>query len=707
MAKANVPPALLTLIDVGELEALEDEWMRLIAEKPPDVVGLAAAAQRVSAGESGDSDHAAFLLDLFDEQLKGRKAWRLRLELLRHAGPLLVGEDGSVHDEIVATLEKLYHDREILAGMLEEVGFGKATHDVKKTWEKVERIHALMPYDLGTIVAMEGRGVGRVADVNLQLSSFKVEFFTGSPLNVGFRAAPKMLDPLPEEHILRRKIEQPEEIAKLAKDDPPALLRVVLLSRGREMAAGEVRADLAGIVSDSRWASWWNAARKHPQVVVHGKGRQTYSWAESEDHALDAVWSAFEAAGPRKKIDLLRREGERDPDLASRMADNLSALAAEAVDEDPGLAFELACSLDRAGHAPDPDDPWSPASLMASSEKKVLALLDGVEDRTARETAYREVRKRREDWARVYLARLPREEETKLVEPLVAELAEDDDETTAKELGRFLDRLLVQPQKSPTAFVWFAESAAEDGELRRRNPLRLLQHLFAAVGREEFASYRVRLRALVEKGSTAALAIRDLGDDQAPAAREALHRAGYLESYERDELERVLLLRFPAIDGESQTADVLWATADSIAAKRAELDDITKKELPANRTAIQVAREMGDLRENFEYKAARQRHEYLSARATQLNGDLNRARPIDFSVVDPSKVRVGTKVKLAGANGDERVLTVLGPWESAPENGIISYESDLAQKLLGKGVGEEIEGKEGKETVAEIEVAKV
>ena len=706
MAKAKVPIELLGPIEAGDLEALEDEWMRRIGERPPNVAALAAAARRIASGEDGDPGQARFLLELFDEQLRQRTAWRLRLDLLRESGWLLFGDAAEVHAEIVASLEKLYADREIFRGMLEEVGLGRATHDLPKTWEKVERIHALMPYDLGTIVAMAGRGVGRVADVNFQLSSFKVDFVAGRSLNVGFRAAPKMLEALPAEHILRRKVEEPEAIAALADDDPPGLLHVVLESRGREMTAGEVRADLAGVVSDSRWTSWWSAARKHPQVVVHGKGRQTYAWAATEDHALDAVWSAFAAGAPRKKIDLLRREGERDADLAARMADGLARLAAAAAHHDPGLAFEIAGALERAGRPPDDGDAYAPAALLDGSEKRLQELLDGVEDRAARERAYREVRQRRDDWQRLFAARLPREEEPRALDYLIDELTAAGGEAS-KELGRFLDRLLVQPQRTPAAFVWFVERAVVDPALRRRNPLRLLQHLFSAVGREEFAPYRVRLRAQVEKGGTAALAIGDLGDGHARAAREALHRAGYLEPYERDELERLLLLRFASLEDESAASEALWATAASIAAKRAELDRITRVELPENRTAIRVAREMGDLRENFEYKAARQRHEYLSALATKLNADLNRARPIDFTVVDPGQVRVGTRVRLAGADGAERTLTVLGPWESEPEKGVISYESDLAQKLLGKGVGEGIESGAGKETVAAIEVAEV
>jgi len=124
-----------------------------------------------------------------------------------------------------------------------------------------------------------------------------------------------------------------------------------------------------------------------------------------------------------------------------------------------------------------------------------------------------------------------------------------------------------------------------------------------------------------------------------------------------------------------------------VEAKRAELHQIMSVEIPANRKAIEEARAMGDLRENFEYKSARQRHEYLNARAASLNGDLQRVRLIEPTGMDTSEVRIGTVAHLTGTAG-KRTMTILGPWESKPEEDIISYESDLAKDLLGGKPGD-------------------
>src|SRR5947209_20080550 len=89
-------------------------------------------------------------------------------------------------------------------------------------------------------------------------------------------------------------------------------------------------------------------------------------------------------------------------------------------------------------------------------------------------------------------------------------------------------------------------------------------------------------------------------------------------------------------------AEPVYATAESLEKKRAELTNLKTVEIPANSRALQAAREMGDLRENFEYKAARQRAEYLSARVGELASEISRVRIVDPAAVDTSAVRVGT-----------------------------------------------------------------
>jgi transcription elongation GreA/GreB family factor len=661
-------------LEKGDFEAIEGDWLTRLEQDAADLdyfVGVARAL--VGTGEEA---RARSLLELLDEQLRESGRWAARLQLLKRAGALFLATE-KLHPTVAATLGKLYGDRSIYKALYEAVGLHRAPGDIPKTWEKVERLESLLAFDVGTVVAMEGKGVGRVVEANLGLESFKVDFERIRGLTVGFKAAPKLLRPLVPEHVLRRKLEEPAALKALS---PPELLQVALQSYDRPLTAGEIRDILAGIVSEAQWTAWWAASRKHPQVVASGSGaRQTYRWADSSGDALESVWKAFERSEPRKKIERLRREGPRDAGLRDRMAASLAAAAEEALDSDPGLGFEIWFAIERSGARIDADADWSPDRLLAHHPQEVFA---GIEDRLLRERAYTMVRERREDWPAIYRDAMTRESDPRALDLLADGLVQGG----PRELDRFLDGLLAQPHRNPAAFTWLAERAAVDEQLRSRNPLRLLQQIFASMARDEFAPYRLRLLALAESGGTVPRLLNHLTADQAVQAEDAIHRASNLEPYQREQLTNAIQLRFQGLRTETGPA-ALYATREAVEAKRAELQQILAVEIPANRKAIAEARALGDLRENFEYKSARQRHEYLNARAAALNSDLSRVRLIETAGMDTSEVRIGTRVQLADGS-DQRALTILGPWESQPEEDVISYESDLARELLGRKAGD-------------------
>ncbi len=658
----------------GEFEAIEGEFLANMAKDPSDLDYFIGVARALTG--TGQDDRGRLLLDMLDEQLRESGRWDVRRKLLQRAGTLLLPTPEKLHSSILATLKRLYGERSIFQGLADAVGLQRATTDIPKTWEKVEKLESLLAFDVGTVVAMEGKGVGRIAEANLGLESFKVDFERIKGMTVGFKAAAKLLQPLTTEHVLRRKLEDPKGLSVLS---PPELLKVTLLSYDRPLTAGEVRDIVTGIVSESGWTSWWSAARKHSHVVATGTGsRQTYRWAESGADAVESLWKAFEKADPRKKIERLKRDGARDPGLRARMAENLERVAAALAAQDPGLAFEVWFALERTGGAPE-DVSWSPDSLLELRD--VARIFNGIEDRLLRERAYVMVRERRNDWPDIYRQAMTKEPDPRALDLLADGLADE----APKELDRILDTLFAQPQRNAAAFTWMAERAAVDETLRSRTPLRFLQQILSAPSRDEFAPYRVRFQALSESGGTVPRLLAHLSADQATQAEEAVQRSPTLEPYQRQQLTNAIHLRFPA-NRKDTGPEAFYATAELIDAKRAELHQIMTVDVPANRKAIEEARAMGDLRENFEYKSARQRHEYLNARAAALNADLSRSRPIETAGMDASEVRIGTRVSLEGG----RTVTILGPWESKPEEDVISYESDLAKEMLGKKVGDEL-----------------
>lgn len=107
--------------------------------------------------------------------------------------------------------------------------------------------------------------------------------------------------------------------------------------------------------------------------------------------------------------------------------------------------------------------------------------------------------------------------------------------------------------------------------------------------------------------------------------------------------------------------------------------------------AIETAREHGDLKENAEYHAAKERQGLIEARILDLKNKLARAEIIDCSNVSCTRVVFGTVVDLLDLDTDERICyQLLGPEESDVKKGSISVLSPLGRSMLGKEEGDEI-----------------
>ena len=124
---------------------------------------------------------------------------------------------------------------------------------------------------------------------------------------------------------------------------------------------------------------------------------------------------------------------------------------------------------------------------------------------------------------------------------------------------------------------------------------------------------------------------------------------------------------------------------------RDELQQLERVERSAVVKSIEVAREHGDLKENAEYHAAKDRQGHIEGRILELKDKLSRAEVIDCSKVSTDTVVFGTVVKLLDLDSDEEVTyQLLGPEEADVKKGSISVLSPLGQSMLGKEVGDEV-----------------
>ena len=157
------------------------------------------------------------------------------------------------------------------------------------------------------------------------------------------------------------------------------------------------------------------------------------------------------------------------------------------------------------------------------------------------------------------------------------------------------------------------------------------------------------------------------------------------------QIREQILVRFPNFEFndkfayDESTSSGFLTTEKQYKEKQRELIKIQEVDVPTNSKEIEKARSFGDLRENAEYKAALEHQSNLNNKIHQLTQELEQARVFNLDNANNSKVSFGTKVLLEehqeNGKSTKNEFIILGPWESNPEKGIISYLSPFGQKL--------------------------
>ena len=138
--------------------------------------------------------------------------------------------------------------------------------------------------------------------------------------------------------------------------------------------------------------------------------------------------------------------------------------------------------------------------------------------------------------------------------------------------------------------------------------------------------------------------------------------------------------------------DKVPMTAAGLKQLEDELRTLTNVERAEVIRAIATAREHGDLKENAEYHAARERQSFIEGRIAELKGVISHAEVIDHTAFDGNIIRFGATVMLADVETDQQITyQLVGEYEADIDHGRLSVSAPLARALIGKTLGDEVE----------------
>jgi transcription elongation GreA/GreB family factor len=549
-------------------------------------------------------------------------------------------------------------------------------------------------------------GFGKITTVDTVFARFTIDF-QGKPshtMDLAFAAA--SLKPIAKDHILARKAADLEGLRQMAALNHLELIKLVLKSYGGRATADQIQAVLVPDVIRDDWKKWWEAAKKelkkdgHFQVPL--KKTEPLTYQAKEVNLQDRLLAEFRAAkGLKARIAVATEILKNADDLTDKQTaatEVIPALNTEINSHQrtqPAVALEgifVRDEIRTVTGAPPIDGELTDRAIWAQDGKlgALLEAIPAVKHRRTLESFKAANPERWIDIVRATLNVVP----AKLCRECAQLLIQDGKLDLLKET---LARLISQHTASSELLLWLAKERS-DAFADILGP-EVFRAMLSAMERDQFNEKRSnRLRDFVLDDQD--LLVELIGTADIEVIKD-LTRALQLSPCFDDMDKRSLLARivksYPAVQSlisgdQTRHETSLVVSWESLERRKIEYNELVQKKLPANSKEIAIARSYGDLRENHEYKAAKEMQKLLLRRKAELESQLDRARGTDFSSARGDAVSIGTIVQVTDltANHPEH-FTILGAGDGDPEKGIISYLTPVAQSMLNHKAGEQVE----------------
>jgi len=525
------------------------------------------------------------------------------------------------------------------------------------------------------------------------------------------------MEVLSAKHLLVRKETEAEKIANLIANDPAQLVVEALLSYPNHATTViDLELTLAQVIGEDKFKKWWATAKKalakDPRVSVPEKKTECYVLRETPVSAEDEILEQFTGTrSARRRIalaeELISAVGKKEikTDLSAILTGVAEAVKTSNQIDASERLYGAAIRDDLAKHLGVDASTFEPqqAALVATvrdlpaiAEKvpvhfqsRFLELVDATHPIESRDILFNLLKTSQGKFT------------TECINFLVEHGHSD-------ELAATLQRWQTEQNLRAPVLLWIVKNRHSKKFAKLLNDLitpRLLGAIFFAIDYEALQAASARRIPLADILSEDTDLIGDLLSTADPETARDLANALMLNQGFEELTKKSLLARFikifpkiqslVAADAESKEEQLL-VSRGSYDRKREEYETIVSKKIPENSKAIATAREHGDLKENSEYKMAKQDQQVLMAQKAQLERELGRARITDFKEASTEQVSVGTVVEVrADGTGQATRYTVLGAWDSDPDNHVISYKTALGAALLGKKAGDVVKVKSG------------
>lgn len=729
--------AILRYVNAGNMNITKELWTKLVQLIPQEIDFFQLVKRKVSK-TLGDDKTAILLQELYN-WYKDNQKWDIAISLLKEI--LTVDQkDLWARKEITDCYRGKYSGHTHLDDYIRS---SNLTQNFRNVFEAINDFEKHIAFDAHNFVFHRTWGVGIIRKV--EKDTLIINFGKKAGVHsMSLKMAVNALTPLSKEHIwVLKATKQKNELAKMIKDDKVWALKTIIKSFDNNCDLKRIKAELVpSVLTTGEWTSWNSAAKKilesDSTFGVNPNDINTYMVRENEISKEEKLATEFKAQKDFfARIDILMKYVDSDE------TDKTSEMFAEMFNYFAGYVK----TLDFSGQPVKINEQTVASYLVVqnitatnkqlanpskytfqqiyekiSDPRKMYEQLKDTKNTSLRTAFLRNIRML-PDWSDEYIRLFPTVLDGQLLQILI-------DNGYTEKVQRLVVTCFENSKDYRNAVLYFFKECQneqwfKDAGISYEKQLITLIQLIELTFREINNHVNTTENKKINKNAILLLFKDDtlldymfkndeetvkkmytLIDDLADIdpSYKALMRNKILEKYPH--------IKFHVSEEKSSAPKGMLVTAKKLEEKKQLLDRLQTVEIPANAKEIEEAREKGDLKENAEYKAAKEHQHKLNNDVAKLQAELNRAVVFDPTTVTTAIISFATTVTLHNndKNTDE-TYTILGPWESDPENGVISYMAPFGNAIMDYKAGDdvkfEINEYKYNYTVKEIKAAKL
>jgi len=712
--------ALSRYINKSQFANVREIWEKLIVLCPEDIEFFLHIQKKIA--KSISEDKAVILLNELYAKYKDIDV-DTAITILKI---VLEYDEKDVHGrrEIIECFRKKYSGHSQLEEYIRISNLSQNYRDVHKAISDFEKHIA---FDKGNFVYHRTWGVGRIAAI--EGDDIRIDFAKKRGHSMSLKMAVDALQTLQKNHIwVLKATKKKEEIREKIKDKDENIiwaLKTIIKSFGNSCDMKRIKAELSpALLTAGEWSTWSGKARdilkSNPDFGVSPDNTDVFTVRDRPVSVTEKLYNEFNAQ-------------KNFYDRASAIRDYVNNKKA---DPDSDYFTEMVSYFTAFLRSSDQDAEYTAASYLLINELSanknyaylkpaltvsfadifscigdVPALFKSLKDAKFKEEFLDNVKLFIGDWPSVYVKLFP----FALLQSIITHLEK---EGYAEKLTVMCNDCFEHFRENREAVVWLYKNSRGTDWFKAANislekQLITLVHILDITYRdienhkdtvENRKINKLVYNILFRDGALASF-IDEADEDTIMRIFTFINDVKDLDPQDKLNLRSRILDKHPGFKFfgivEKKVSRGLMATLAMFEEKKRQLAHIMDEEIPANSKEIEYALSLGDLRENAEYKAAKEKQEQLNSQIAKLKEDIERVQLFDPNSVNTSRVSFGTKVVLRNETaGRQEEYTILGPWESDPKNNILSYLSPFGNAILNKTTDERFEFVQNEERVS-------